>query len=74
MAECARCRAVVADLASAADSVLLLAPTIEPPPGFESRVLARAAASPVAPARRRWPRLAAAAAIVAAAAVGGGAG
>lgn len=36
--DCARCRALVDDLASTADRLLLLAPISEPPVGFESRV------------------------------------
>ena len=62
LGSCAGCRAQVADLAAVADSLLLLAPPVEPPAGFESRVVARIAP---APPRRRWPRLAAAAAIAA---------
>lgn len=72
LARCDDCRGLVDDLARAADNLLLLAPSAEPPPGFESRVLSRiaGAAQPVAlrPRRRRrvaW--LAAAAAVVAAA-------
>ena len=55
LAGCAACRALVEDLAGVADRMLLLAPEIEPPPGFESKVLARMG---VAPARdARPPRL-----------------
>ena len=56
---CDGCRALVSDLASVADTLLLLAPAIEPAPGFESRVLARV--QPTRPRHRR-ARLAAAAA------------
>lgn len=64
---CSACRTVVAELAAVADSLLLLAPSIEPPEGFESRVVARfgTARSP----RRRWARVAA---VAAAAAIIGG--
>jgi Putative zinc-finger len=43
LAGCDACRDVVADLARVADGLLLAAPTAEPPPGFESRVLERLA-------------------------------
>jgi hypothetical protein len=65
LAGCEACRRLVDELSGAADSLLVLAPAVEPPPGFESRVLSRiaAAAQPVAlrPARRRRVWLAAAA-------------
>lgn len=38
---CAACRTVVAEMAEAADSIVLLAPEAEPPRGFERRVLAQ---------------------------------
>ncbi len=41
LAGCAKCRELVDQMAGAADRLLLLAPQAEPPPGFESRVLAR---------------------------------
>jgi hypothetical protein len=73
LAGCERCRALVASLAGAADSLLLLAPAVEPPPGFESRVLGRID-SARRPTGRRLPRraivLAVAAALVAAVAGG----
>jgi hypothetical protein len=56
LAGCAACRALVEDLAGVADRLLLLAPVIEPPPGFESKVLARMGVAPVRelrPTRRR---------------------
>lgn len=57
LAGCAACRALVEELAGLADRILLLAPVIEPPPGFESKVLARmGGAAPVhelRPTRRR---------------------
>jgi len=54
LADCAACEALVTELAEVADSLLLLAPGADPPPGFESAVLARidgepAPASPVPP-------------------------
>jgi hypothetical protein len=66
---CAACRQELAELARAADAVLLLAPPVDPPPGFESGVLARLRADAgaasargrsgrpwVAAIRRRLPR------------------
>jgi hypothetical protein len=41
VAGCAACRAELAALAQAADALLLLAPTAEPPPGFEGRLMVR---------------------------------
>ena len=57
LARCDACRTLVDQLARAADSILLVAPAVEPPVGFESRVLARiaAAAEPV-PLRPRGSR------------------
>ncbi|MBV8295852.1 MAG: zf-HC2 domain-containing protein, partial [Acidimicrobiia bacterium] len=37
---CADCQRLVEELADAADALLLLAPEVEPPMGFEARVLA----------------------------------
>jgi len=59
---CARCRAVVAQFAEAADALPLLAPEIEPPDGFEARTIARLGA----PKRRSRRRLLVAAAVAAA--------
>lgn len=57
LAGCAACRQLVEELAGVADRMLLLAPVAEPPPGFESKVLARmGVAAPVRelrPPRRR---------------------
>jgi hypothetical protein len=67
-AGCARCEAQLDELAAVADRMLLLAPAVEPPPGFESRALARmdGAARP-----RRWrPSKAAAWVVVMALAAG----
>ena len=53
---CRRCGAQVADLAEAGEQMLAVSPVVEPPEGFESRVLARLAqvAPSVVPRRRRW--------------------
>lgn len=48
---CPNCRAEVERLSSAADAVLLLAPELEPSPGFESRLFERMG---VRTRRRRW--------------------
>ena len=67
LAGCPSCREIVDQLARAADSLLLLAPVAEPPPGFESRVLSRLAVArtpvPLARGRRRRRVLVAAAAV-----------
>jgi hypothetical protein len=62
---CARCQALVAQYAEAADALPLLAPELEPPAGFETRVLARLGA-PKRRSRRRALVLAAVAAALAA--------
>ena len=62
---CSGCRAVLEDLARVADSLLLLAPEMEPPPGFESHVLERLV--PRGTRRRRWPLVVGAAAVLTAA-------
>ena len=61
--ECGPCRVLVGDLAEAADALPLLAEEVEPPAGFEERVLAALKAP-----RRRNRRLVAGAVAVAAAA------
>lgn len=70
LAGCAACRELVDQLARAADNLLLLAPVVEPPPGFESKVLSRMRVAPVRelrrPRRRRLALRIAAAALVAA--------
>jgi len=66
IATCDPCRAVVAELALVADSVLLVAPAHEPPPGFESRVLRRIGAPRSLRGRARRVLPAVAAALVAA--------
>lgn len=74
---CPGCRQLVSDLSSVGDGLLLLAPSREPPRGFESSVLARLDhplhERRVLPLmrRRRWVAIAAAAAVVLAALVGG---
>jgi archaellum component FlaF (FlaF/FlaG flagellin family) len=62
--ECGPCRALIGELAEAADALPLLAPEAEPPPGFEERALAALRA----PRRRNRRRLAAVVAVAAAAA------
>ena len=71
LSECPSCRQEAAELTRVADDLLLLAPETEPPPGFESRVLARLEEH----RRVRRPRvrmMAAAAAVILVATVGGG--
>ncbi len=53
LAGCAPCRELVDQLARVADNMLLLAPVVEPPPGFESKVLARIGVAPVQELRPR---------------------
>jgi hypothetical protein len=48
---CADCRRELDALAALADDILALAPAVEPPAGFESRVLRR-----IVPPTRHWPR------------------
>lgn len=51
-ATCDQCQRQLDGLAALADQILLLAPAVEPPPGFESRALAAMAKGrPSAPAR-----------------------
>lgn len=66
LAGCAGCRAEVEELAVVADRLLLLAPEVEPPPGFTERVIAAvtSTAAPGATRRRRYRLLAVAAAAV----------
>jgi hypothetical protein len=74
LAGCADCRAHLESLARVADELLLLAPPLEPPLGFEDRVAARISAAPAAapppPRRRRFALAFAAAACVGALAAG----
>ena len=60
---CSRCQADLAGLTEVGEHLLLLAPASEPPPGFESRVLAQLAPSPRR-GRARWRPLWVAAAAV----------
>jgi hypothetical protein len=53
LADCAECRAHLESLAAVADELLLLAPPLEPPLGFEDRVASRVAPPRPAPRRRR---------------------
>jgi hypothetical protein len=69
LASCPDCRALVDDLARTADSILLLAPQVEPPIGFEARAVALARGRRRMP--WRWLGAVAAAALVAAIAAGG---
>lgn len=69
LARCSNCRRELEQMLAVADELLLLAPEKQPPPGFESRVLAEVSERRT----RRWRTLAlsAAAAIVLAAVTGG---
>jgi putative zinc finger protein len=74
---CSGCRQLVSELSSVGDELLQLAPTHDPPAGFESRVLAVLAEPPRRGRRQpfdhRWRWVAtAAAAVVLAAALGAG--
>jgi anti-sigma factor RsiW len=75
LARCDACRTLVDQLARAADSILLVAPVVEPPAGFESRVLARIAAAaepvPLRPRRSRRRLWVGAAAVALVAAMSG---
>jgi hypothetical protein len=75
---CPRCADELEQLVRAADAVVAVAPEVEPPLGFESRLFARmgVAEAPIVLHRFRQPRwiLTAAAALVAAAAIGLGIG
>jgi len=68
-AECSQCRARLDQLTWVTEQVLVTAPEIEPPAGFEDRVLARIDASQSVHRRagkgRRWPWLVAAAVAIA---------
>lgn len=64
VAGCAVCREELAELTKTADAVLLLAPSTEPPVGFESRVLARLGGRDGTRIRRRRATLALAAALL----------
>jgi len=68
---CPSCLALVEEFSQVSDSLLLLAPSAEPPRSLATGVLSRMGASPPGPRRRRL--LAAAAGLVAALAAGAGA-
>jgi hypothetical protein len=54
---CSRCQAMVDEMATAGDNLLLLAPEVEPPAGFETRTLGgkpRPTAGRASTASRRW--------------------
>src|SRR3954470_14175345 len=70
LAECAECRKAVDELSAVTDELLTLAPTQQPPPGFESRVLERLAPARPRPRTRRLLVPIAAAAASAAVAAG----
>lgn len=61
--ECPNCRSYVGSLTQVSDRMLTLVPGVEPPVGFEDRVLARMGLTPppVRQKRRWWPMAAAAA-------------
>jgi len=74
LAECPRCRQLVEGLGRVADDLLLLAPEVEPPLGFEARVHERIVASGSSGRTRKGRRLrvaTTAAALVVAAGLGG---
>jgi hypothetical protein len=58
LSECAECRRAVEQMSAVTDELMTLAPAHEPPPGFESRVLAQLQPRPVASRKgRRMRRL-----------------
>lgn len=63
-ATCLACRAALDELGAVADGLLLAAPEVEPPHGFESRVLARITPPAARSHRRRWLPLVAAASLL----------
>jgi hypothetical protein len=71
LAACPRCRRAHDDLVAAVEAVATAAPPVQPPLGFDERVVARMAAghaaapSTATPLSRRWPAVAAAVALVA---------
>jgi hypothetical protein len=54
--ECPQCRGYVGSLAQVSDRLLTLVPGVEPPIGFEDRVLSRMGLTPPAPSVPRQPR------------------
>jgi anti-sigma factor RsiW len=71
LAACPMCGQLVGELTRVAEDLLLLAPELEPPPGFESRVLAHLEEER-RPRRLRFRSLVAVAAAVVVLAAGGG--
>jgi hypothetical protein len=69
LATCAECRRLVADLATLTDEIVSLAPAMEPPAGFENRVLERFKEQSYKPRRWSWAAIAAILAAAATAAV-----
>lgn len=65
LAGCAECRRDVESLALVADELLLLAPEVDPPVGFESRMAERLSGAATPARGRRWAVLAGAAALIA---------
>ena len=63
---CAACREELAGLVAVGDALVSLAPAVEPPAGFEQRVLAALPAKPRGRARQVWLAAAAAVALFAA--------
>ena len=57
---CSRCHSLLDTLGTVVDRLLLAAPQMEPPAGFESRALARLETAPAGPTRRSRGRWAAA--------------
>lgn len=70
-AACPACHSLLESLSTVADRLLLAAPQIEPPAGFENRTLARLEIPSVGPARSSFAKLVAAAAVVLLVAAGG---
>jgi hypothetical protein len=57
LSTCADCREALAELSATADDLLELAPAVEPPAGFQTRVLERVGARQRPTKTRRRPRL-----------------
>ncbi|HET6794317.1 MAG TPA: hypothetical protein VFH45_07755 [Acidimicrobiales bacterium] len=72
LAGCGDCRDEVRSLTDVTDLVVETAPIVEPPPGFESRVLARIDEATTQQRPRRWRAAAVAAAVVVAGLAGFG--
>jgi hypothetical protein len=72
LSECAECRRAVEQYSAVTDELMMLAPEHEPPPGFESRVLARLRPPAVRARRQRLRFLMPVAAAAAAASLAAG--